>query len=134
MDFLKTTETGGHPLNLEDLGFIQEGERKAQSGSLNFLAASVGFSIVGFSGITALGGNAVSSGVAFVNANHASDPESGEMMFVQALATNPDRSVFDYYIEDIPDPVLDPTTYLDTSSKNVQVRYAIFWHKFFRNH
>jgi len=122
MNFLDTTKTGGHPLILEDFGFIQDGIKEQLSGAFAWMNRSTLSEIVFLEGGSPFGVNEVTSGFAIVNEDFILDAGGGELMLVQALATNPDLSVFDYYIEDIPDPTLDPTTYLDASSKDVHIK------------
>jgi hypothetical protein len=126
MDKFITDKLGGHPLNLDDLGFLQEGLAKGINQGFDFITS---FDLVNAAPVVPLRGvyktgaapnDAITGGSAWVNPTFAAG--AGEVMEVDELPATADRSLYDYYIEETPDPVLDPTPYLDASTPNVHLR------------
>lgn len=117
-----TDKLGGHPLNLEDFGFLQdalaEGINRHGDTITSFDLLNEA-PIVILRGVGELGGNALGAGSAWVNPTFGLN--TGEFMEVEALPAVPDRSIYNYVIVETPDPVLDPTTYLDTSTPDVHL-------------
>lgn len=112
MKRLITTETGGHPLNLDDIGFIQDGIKE----QLANLSLAFGGSTVLLYGQETDGINKT-AGAIFYNDEIYSVPLTPT---AQTGGSNTLRIVTNY------DP-LSPVTYKDTSIKNVHEVKSMEW-------